>query len=486
MSKVLRLAILAALLLTLGSVGLASAQGGVTYASSFQVQNLDASNPAVVVLDYYNQSNGLLQVSVPYTISASSSRTFFATDVAAGFNGSLVISSDRDIRAINNITGSGPGTYLDSTNGFQAGSPTVNLPLVMCNNSGFDTWFNVQNAGSQVANVHIDYIPGSDGATGKSEDTTINPGAAKTFNQAVGSSTVNCSTLAAAPRNRFIGSARITSSNNQPLAAVVMQVNTTSFKVLMGYAGFASGMTNVALPLIMANNSGFYTSYQVQNVSTTATANVTVHYGPNISSGTFAPVDETFQLTPGTARTVFQSSTTANNGSSNNWGTSGRYIGSATVSTVGGSIVAIVNQQAASPTALASTYDGFDPTTATSKISAPLIMANNSGYYTTMQIQNTATSGTATVDVVYGPNISGAFHAQPEHFTLNAGSSKTIFQASAPPLNGSVNTWPTGSSKYIGSATITSTGGNIVAIINQQAPTRPGDQLATNAGFNLP
>jgi hypothetical protein len=255
----------------------------------------------------------------------------------------------------------------------------------------------------------------------------------------------------------------------------------------MGYSGFAAGSTNIALPLVMANNSGFSTAYQVQNISTTETAVVTVHYGPNTSTkGSFAPADENFSLAPGIAKTVFQAATPPSNGSSNDWSTAGAYIGSANITTVGGSIVAIVNQQRSGGVPLGSTYDGFDPAAATAKISAPLIMANNSGYYTTLQIQNVAGSGTATVDVVYGPNISGTFQAQAEHFTLAAGSSKTIFQASAPPSNGSVNTWPTGANnKYIGSATITSSGGNIVAVVNQQCPTRPGDQLATNSGFNL-
>ena len=51
-------------------------------------------------------------------------------------------------------------------------------------------------------------------------------------------------------------------------------------RCLMGYDGFTAGSPTVALPLIMANNSGFYTGIQVQNVGASST-NVTVAYSAN-------------------------------------------------------------------------------------------------------------------------------------------------------------------------------------------------------------
>ena len=190
MERLLRLSLLAVLLLAIGSTG-TSAAGGVTYSSGFQIQNLEADQ-ANVSLQFYNQ-DGTVAASPSYNIAGNSSRTFFPiNDVPSGFNGSLVASSDKNIRAVANIVGSGPANYFASYNGFQSGSTAVSLPLIMCNNSGFDTFFNVQNAGSAVANITINYTPGSDGASGKSEAATIQPGAAKTFDQATGSTTVNC------------------------------------------------------------------------------------------------------------------------------------------------------------------------------------------------------------------------------------------------------------------------------------------------------
>ena len=52
-------------------------------------------------------------------------------------------------------------SYGAATTSFSAGATEVNLPLVMCNNSGFDTWFNIQNAGASDATVTVTYTPGT-------------------------------------------------------------------------------------------------------------------------------------------------------------------------------------------------------------------------------------------------------------------------------------------------------------------------------------
>ncbi|MHB1004368.1 MAG: hypothetical protein ACYC3S_01855 [Chloroflexota bacterium] len=477
MKRTVFLAALVGLIMSLTGLSAVSAASGVTWTSGVQVQNLEATQ-ANVTLDFYRQ-DGLVAASAPYTIAASSSRTFFPlSDVTAGFNGSLVISSDRNVRATSNLLGSGNGSYLQSTNGFQEGATSVNLPLIMCNNSGFNTFFNVQNAGGATANVTITYKPGSNGTAGQSEAATILPGAAKTFDQSEGSSTKNCSALKD-DSGKFIGSAVVTS--DQPVVAVVSELNTTTFRALLGYGGFTAGSSTVALPLVMANNSGFYTSIQVQNTGSASTT-VTVDYAAN-TVGAGNPTDESFVLAAGASKTIIQNAAPPSNGSTvNNWNSVGRYIGSALVTSTGGqTLVAVVNEVRPSP-ALGAAYEGFNPASATLNASAPLIMANNSTYYTSIQVQNVSV-GSANVTIDYGPNTAGSFAPQNEVFPLAAGASKTIIQNAAPPSNGStVNNW--GANKYIGSATVTATGGNIVAIINQISLSVSGDQLASTDAFN--
>lgn len=458
-----KLVVVLAVLVSLVIVGAVAAQT-VSYNSGFQVQNLE-NGTANIVVTFYKQ-DGTVAASNPYTVSASSSRTFFPiNDVTTGFNGSVVISSDRNVRAVNNLLGSGPGNYFATTNGFQSGSTSVSLPLVMCNNSGFDTWFNVQNAGTADANITISYVPGSNG-TAQSETAVIKPGAAKTFDQKSGSATKNCSTMADSSA-KFIGSAKITS--DQPIVAAVEQLNTTNFKVLMGYGGFTAGSSSVALPLVMANNSNYYTGIQVQNTGSAST-NVTVTYSAN-TAGSFTPVNETFALAAGASKTILQNGAPAANGGANNWGTN-KYVGGATVTNSGNQpLVAIVNQ-VNGVAVKGSAYEGFDPGSATAQASAPLIMTNNSGYFTGIQVQNVDT-GSVNVTITYGPNTAGSFAPAAESFTLASNASKTVIQSGA--------AW--GTNKYIGSASITANG-KVVAIVNQLSASGAGDQFATGDAFN--
>jgi len=460
--KLILLVAVIALALLIPSAVMAGGPGGLAYTSGVQVVNLDAA-AANVGLTYYNQ-DGTVAATATDTIAGMSSKTYFPIQAPVGFNGSLVVSSDKPITAIAN-TITTDFKYGAATTSFSAGSTSVNLPLVMCNNSGFDTWFNVQNAGASTANVTIDYTPGSTGVAG-SENTTIEPGASKTFDQASGSATTNCDDLGPT----FIGSASITS--DQPVVATVMQLGTGGFNVLMGYNGFTTESTSVALPLIMANNSGYYTGMQIQNVGGGATT-ATVDYGTNLVGG-FAPANDTCNLAPGEACTLIQSG--------GQWA-GNAFVGSASV-TASEDLVVIVNQVSlGSPTKgpYGTAYEGFDPAAGTNDISAPLIMANNSGYYTGVQVMNVG-GGSCDVTINYGPNSGGAFAPVNENFTIAAGESWTVIQTGSSPANGGSNNW--GTSKYIGSAEISGTGScSLIAIVNEAASLK-GDNFFTYIGYN--
>jgi hypothetical protein len=436
-----------ALLATLFLVPGVSAQS-ITWTSGFQVQNLSSST-ANIVVKYYNQDGTKAIADVSASIGPMGSKTYFPIDAADGFNGSVVVEGDQPIVAIANTLGNNP-QYTAATESFAAGATEIGLPLIMRNNGGYFTWFNVQNAGSGDASVTVQYVPGSDG-TSHSETATIKPGAAKTFNQR------DVSQLGA----KFVGSAVVTS--NQPIVATVMQVG-ESFKNMLGYNGFTGGSDTVSLPLIMANNGGYYTGFQVQNVGTAAT-NVTVTYGPGGPGSTFSPTSETASLDPGKSTTFLQ------NGGQ--WAGQ-TYVGSATITTSGQPVVAIVNQVKQTGVAVGTAYNGFDPDNATDKVSAPLIMANNSNYYTGIQVMNVGTAAT-NITVDYGPNTAGGFAPPDETASLAAGASKTFIQNSG--------AW-TGN-KYVGSATVTASGGGtIVMIVNQIRQPAQGDQFMTYDGFN--
>ncbi|MGA9347691.1 MAG: hypothetical protein WBW48_02650, partial [Anaerolineae bacterium] len=246
---------------------LVSAQGaGITWNSGFQVQNLENAVASINIM-YYDQTGAeVIPGGVDDTIPALGSKTYYPIPHAIGatFNGSVVISSDKQVVAIANLLASGTLSAGSATNSFSAGAMTMNLPLIMRGNAGFNTWFNVQNTGTSSTNVTVTYYPGSAGNSGVTETASIPAGAAHTFDQETKT----------ALGTKFVGSALVT-SNSQAIVATVEQAGTGSIKTLLGYNGFTGGSTTVVAPLVMANNAGFFTGIQVQNVGT-ATTNVTV------------------------------------------------------------------------------------------------------------------------------------------------------------------------------------------------------------------
>ena len=135
---------------------------------------------------------------------------------------------------------------------------------------------------------------------------------------------------------------------------------------------------------------------------------------------------------------------------------------------------------------LGSSYEGFDPAGASGTINLPLLAANNSGFYTSIQIQ--AVSGNPSVTVDYSVNTSNGSLVNPVNDgsagPMSPGQTLTLIQAGAPgPLTGN-NNWGAGG-RYIGSAQVTATGGTVVAIVNYNRTGLPtGDTFFTYDGFN--
>lgn len=450
----LTIALLIALVL---SVGIAGAQA-YTYTSGFQVQNLESST-ANITITFYPQGTGS-PIDVNDTIAGNSSKTYFPlTAVSDGFNGSVVISSDKDIRAIVNLLGSGPGSVGASYTGFSAGSTQVNLPLIMRNNSGYDTFFNVQNAGSANTTVNVTYypLPGF-GNSGVTDSATLEPGRATTFDQDTKSELGSL----------FVGSAVVTSA--EPVVVSVSEVNATTMKSLLAYGGFTgSGSTTTNLPLIMSANAGYATGVGVQNVGASATS-ITLTFGPNLA-GSFSPTPETVTgVAAGSSANFLQLV------GSGQW-TGSKYVGSATVDCGSQPCVALVNQLGPMSGSVlpGSSYEGFDPASLTTKIVVPLIMSANSSYHTGIQVLNGG-SAAADITVTYGPNTVGSWNPSAETQTgVAAGASANFLQ-----IAGS-GQW-TGT-RYVGSAVITSPQ-NIAAIVNQVRIPATGDDLFTYTGFN--
>jgi hypothetical protein len=375
--------------------------------------------------------------AVAAIIPASGSLTFFPVDASDGFDGSVVISADQPVAAISNILGD-LGAAAASYVGSGAGSTSVNLPLLFKGNAGFDTWFNVQNTGTADATVDVAY---SDGTL--VSDVVIAPGAAHTFDQAT-------ETHSAAVFSGVV-------TSDQPVAVAVIQ---ESVDVMFAYTGFTSGTPNPVMPLINANNSGYITGVQIQNTGGTDT-DVTVSYTAVVGT------DCTETLTvPANGSTTFAllafSGTNAGETCANAPTT---FVGSAEVTgnTAGNDLVAIVNQLKIGVNGEA--YGSFDAAAATDTVVMPLIMDNNSGYFTGFNVQNVGAADT-TVTCTF------------------VGSTYTVSDTLAP--GEALNDLQLGKlgGPAISSATCTAPGGTIIGVVNELGPSGTADQLLVYEGIN--
>jgi hypothetical protein len=432
-----------------------AAQAGGPYTAGFQLQNLEASL-ATISINYYTQA-GTVSTTVADSINANASKTYFPLSaVASGFNGSVVVSSDRQLAAIVNVlktSFNGGASY----GGFTGGATTVNLPLIMKNNAGIiSTWFNVQNTGASDANVTVTY------SNATTQTGVIPPNAAATFDQ---------TTNASLP-DGFVGAATITS--DQPIVAVVMQIVTGS-EALLAYNGFVNAHTNPVMPLVTSNYYSSGTGIQIQNTGGTAT-DVTLTYSP--SAGFPGAVCTETKNIPGNQSVTFgfpqlpASCGTAGTGVTDT--TNGGFVGAAQVTTNSASqpLVAIVNQITRG-TATGAAYNAVNPDNASANVSLPLIMDRNVGtLFTGFAVANV---GASTTNVACTFSGTGAPPAIPST-ALDPGESLTAVQLNA------------GTAGYVGGATCTATGGDasIAAIVNEAATgvTSAQDLLLVYEGFN--
>lgn len=428
MKKVIVVLVLALAMVLVSSV----AAQPTTYNTGFQVANQSGTDATITIT--YVRQDGTVDATVPDTIPANGSKTYFPIGASAGFNGSVVISSDQPVAAITNVLANG-FAFGASYESFEAGAPVVNLPLIMKGNFGFNTWFNVQNAsspGGSPVTVNITFAD-----TTCTHTATIPAGAAATFNQATNSCLPT----------PYVGAATVTATGGDVVATVLQAGPTTLF----AYNGFTSGSTNPIMPLVQANNFGYFTGIQVQNAGTAST-NVTVSYVPG-TSGTACTQSAT--IAAGASATFINCSSMS----------VAQFVGGASVTTNSASqpLVAIVNQLNTGA-GKGAAYNAFDPAQATSTVNFPLIMRDNFGFFTGFNIYN---AGAAAANVAC--TFSGTGGPAPVNATVAAGATLTAVQI--------------GTGPYVGSATCTAAGGSLVGVANELS-SAAGDNLFAYTGFN--
>ncbi|HUX85512.1 MAG TPA: hypothetical protein VMW65_00795, partial [Chloroflexota bacterium] len=155
------------------------------------------------------------------------------------------------------------GAILLADSGRGTGSPTLYAPLIMTNNNGWTTGLQVQNGGSESTTVSL-FLNG--GATPVAT-SPLAPGQSVSWYPVPGTTVIS----------RFVGSAKVSSSNAQPLFGIVNELNGGAGQG-MAYTPFGDGSRIVDMPLLMDDNSGYYTGEQIQNVGPVpATVDFTVN-----------------------------------------------------------------------------------------------------------------------------------------------------------------------------------------------------------------
>ncbi len=473
MKKFARFAIALALLVTLFAGVSTGYAALVSYSSGFQVQNLEGS-AADITITFYNR-DGTVALNVTDSVPANSSNTYFPLQnignengtLPTGFDGSVVISSDKKIAAIANVLGSdgsNPLAFGASYTGFTGGSPTASLPLLMKGNYGFNTWYSVQNAGSTATSVSVTY---SDGVT--AGPVTVQPGAAAKFEQ------VNESHAAG-----WVGSANVTST----AADIVISSLEVGPTTLLAYNGFSSGSKDPVMPLVQANNYGYQTGIQVQNTGTTQTQ-VTISYTPGPGQPGTA-CTETRKVAAGKSTSfalyVFAPYTDPNPSSlvSENCTTGQQFVGFAkvTANSAGTNLVAIVNQLNTAANKGAA-YNAFDPASGTNNVVFPLIMDRNYGYFTGYNIVNVGSTTIAKASLVC---------------TINGkdGNGTTVSKTFSPPADLAAGTgWNqvnlnTLANGFVGSASCVGPSGSMmVGSVNEVNTGSPADTFLVYEGISV-
>lgn len=406
------------------------------YVSGAQLANLEADDATVTLTAY--KPDGSVDGQGTITLPGNGSATLFPlTQVSSGFRGSLVFSSNKNIAAIANVLSqdfSAGASYVGSSQGAAA----VQLPLLQKGESGFDTWFSVQNASSSnAATVNVNY---SDGTTAGPDSIPAN--SPKVYYQSLETHTATT----------FAG--EVTSSEN--IVAAVIQENAG---IMFAYTGFTGGDPNPVFPLVNANNGPFVSGLQIQNAGTASTE-VTVSYTPSFAG---TACTETQTIAAGTSATFALFA--FNDGSNSTCAGGATFVGSATVTTnsTNQPLVGIGNQLGG---AGGEAYGSFAAGDATNTVVMPLIMDRNGGFYTGFNIANVGAS-TTNVNCTFTNSsytVSGS---------IPAGGALTDIQ------NNQI------ADSYVGAATcVGDAGAQIVAVVNQLGPDGSKDQFLVYEGIN--
>jgi len=240
--------------------------------------------------------------------------------VPAGFIGTATVTGGAALVAVGETRNTGNSIWL-GYGGVPTGATTQNAPLQFKN---YDV--NQWNTAAQVANTTNTTVTVNASVRSRDDNTTYSlPTVTLGPNQGF---LYDLLTIGGVPDN-FVGSGVFTATG--PIALTVQEISTPK-QTGMGYNGFSTGTTRVSVPLVFKDaNQGWDTGVQVQNLGSVPTSISIAFFGQ--VGGLLASESNVVQ--PGDSVTFYQPA---------NAQLPSGLVGSATVTSDGQPIVAIINE----------------------------------------------------------------------------------------------------------------------------------------------
>jgi hypothetical protein len=324
-----RLKYVVLLVVVLSLFVVATAFAGPAYNAAFTTsvtyQNVGAGE-AAIVFNFYPENNGTA-IPIARTLPAGAGSSLFVgglNEIAAGFKGSVVMSSNEPVVAtMVQISSDTAVKNRPLSNGFASGDSEVLLATVLKNQFNTTSRFSVQNASAGAVDLTVSFYNAAAPANPPIVVTHNNlpAGAAKYF---------DVGTLAQVP-SPFNGSAIVSAkvagtSTPADIVASVLELSTNGPDA-SSFEGVTGGAATVYMPSALCNAFGATSAYAVQNTSSTNAAAVTVTYSNGIT--------QQANIAPG-AKFSFNGCAAGTNGTN-----PAGFNGSSIVTSTGGDIVVI-------------------------------------------------------------------------------------------------------------------------------------------------
>jgi hypothetical protein len=411
--------------------------------SGIQIQNLDASQTATIVSDFYNQRGGGPVTITRPDVAAGAAANIFLPSETALQNGAYaaIISANRQIAAIarTDWTSSGGAAIYSNV---QPGND-VSLPLAAKSYNGQTSLVSVQNTDtSQQANVSVQFFQVGNPTPLVDTNISIGPGTSQTIDLG------KDATFASVP-DGALGSMKFASSI--PVGVQSFMDIETSDKAVYAFEGVPSEQAAGTLYVPLFRNNFFGTTgISVVNPGTTDVQVELTYYASTLATGcTGSTVHNGGSVTVAAgASSVFYQGNVSIPGTGASM-LNDNCFGSAVIAATGGNILAVVNDaNLAAGTSAA--YNAVSLDGGATKVALPLFRKQHVGLTTGIQAMNIG-SGRADVTIDFSDATGAALSGCGAECTqsIDSNGSYTWFPNAAP-------AWSFINAGTYGSATINS------------------------------